>query len=39
VKGDDLIALAECLQASERTKLKAIMVEKRKALKEAAVAS
>jgi hypothetical protein len=39
VRGDDLIALAECLQASERTKLKAIMVEKRKALKEAAVAS
>jgi hypothetical protein len=35
VKGDDLIAVAECLQASERTKLKQIMVEKRKALKEA----
>jgi hypothetical protein len=36
VHGDDLIALAECLQAAERSTLKKIMVEQRKKAKEAA---
>jgi hypothetical protein len=34
-KGDELIAVAECLSSSERATLKRVMVEKRKALKEA----
>jgi hypothetical protein len=39
VHGDDLIAVAEMLGSSERAALKKIMVEQRKKMKEAAVAS